>query len=52
MPASYTGLYVQRAIDGTICRVNVVDADGNTIPLKPEIYLERGVGPCGVRIPI
>ncbi|WPH22328.1 hypothetical protein [Variovorax paradoxus] len=43
--SSYTGLYVQRLEDGTIHSVQVVDTGGNSIPLDPETYIERGVKP-------
>ena len=43
--SSYTGLYVQRFEDGTIDSVQVVDTGGNSIPLDPNIYIERGVKP-------
>ncbi len=45
MASSYRGLYVQRLSDGTIHSVQVVDAGGNSIPLDPDTYIQRGVEP-------
>lgn len=45
MASSYKGLYVQRASDGVIHSVQVVDSGGNSIPLDPQIYIDREVEP-------
>lgn len=45
MASSYKGLYVQRLTDGKVHSVQVVDTAGNSIPLDPEIYIERDVEP-------
>jgi hypothetical protein len=49
--SSYKGLYVQRFENGTIHSVQVVDTGGNSIPLDPEIYIERGVKPPIEQLP-
>lgn len=43
--SGYTGLYVQRFEDGAIHSVQVKDSNGISIPLDPQIYIERGVKP-------
>ncbi|SES30053.1 hypothetical protein SAMN04487958_1132 [Vreelandella subterranea] len=45
MESSYKGLYVQRDERGEIISVQVVDTGGNSLPLDPEIYIEREVEP-------
>lgn len=45
MASSYKGLYVQRLSDGTIHSVQVVDTGGNSMPIAPEIYMQREVQP-------
>ncbi|MEZ2293919.1 hypothetical protein [Variovorax sp. RCC_210] len=45
MTSSYTGLYVQRLENGDIHSVQVVDTGGNSIPLDPQVYVDRGVLP-------
>ena len=51
MASSYKGLYVQRLSDGTIHSVQVVDTGGNSIPLNPDIYIQRGVEPPIEQLP-
>ncbi len=43
--SSYTGLYVQRYENGTIHSVQVADPFGNSLPLDPQEYIDRGVKP-------
>lgn len=45
MASSYRGLYVQRNSNGVIDSVQVVDTGGNSIPLPPDVYVDRGVKP-------
>lgn len=45
MASSYKGLYIQRDSNGQIHNVQVADPNGNSIPLNPDIYLERDVKP-------
>lgn len=49
--SSYTGLYVQRLSDGTIHSVQVADPFGNSIPLDPDVYIEREVKPPIEQLP-
>ena len=51
MSSSYTGLYVQRLNDGKIHSVQVVDTGGNSIPLAPDIYVQRDVKPPIDKLP-
>jgi hypothetical protein len=51
MGSNYTGLFVQRSPDGTIHSVQVVDIGGNSIPLPPNIYIERGIRPLIEKLP-
>lgn len=43
--SSYTGLYVQRLDNGTVFSVQVVDTAGNSLPLEPDTYVQRGIKP-------
>lgn len=43
--SNYTGLYVQRLSNGKIDSVQVADPYGNSLPLDPEIYIQRQVKP-------
>ena len=43
--SSYEGLYVQRLTDGTVHSVQVKDSAGNQLPLDPQEYIRRGIGP-------
>ena len=45
MASSYKGLYVQRYSNGQIHNVQVADQNGYSIPLNPDVYLERDVKP-------
>lgn len=45
MASSYRGLYVERNSNGQIHNVQVADPSGNSIPLNPDVYLERDVNP-------
>lgn len=45
MPSSYKGIYVQRDESGNVVSVQVEDTSGNTMPIPPKIYNERGVEP-------
>jgi hypothetical protein len=49
--SNYTGLYVQRYTNGIIHSVQVVDTDGNSIPLDPQLYIERGIFPPIEQLP-
>ena len=48
---SYTGLFVQKLSDGTIFSVQVTDPFGNSIPLEPDIYIEREIKPDIDKLP-
>lgn len=43
--SSYKGLYVQRLENGQVHSVQVEDTGGNSIPLDPNTYQERGISP-------
>lgn len=43
--SSYTGLYVQRLSNGEIFSVQVADTGGNSLPLNPDDYVNRGIRP-------
>jgi hypothetical protein len=43
--SSYTGIYVQRLSSGEIHSVQVKDTAGNSIPLDPAVYVQRGIQP-------
>lgn len=45
MVSVYKGLYVQRLSNGTIHNVQVADPSGISIPLDPDVYLEREIKP-------
>jgi hypothetical protein len=49
--SSYRGIYVQRLSDGTIHSVQVVDSAGNSIPLDPQVYLQRAIEPAMDALP-
>ena len=49
--SSYTGLYVQRLSNGIIHSVQVVDSGGNSLPLNPDIYIERQIKPSIGQLP-
>lgn len=49
--SSYTGLYVQRSDNGDIHSVQVVDTGGNSLPLDPQTYIDRGIQPSIDQLP-
>jgi hypothetical protein len=43
--SSYKGLFVHHLFDGSIDFVQVEDLNGNSLPLPPDEYVNRGIYP-------
>jgi hypothetical protein len=49
--SSYTGIYVQRLSEGTVCSVQVEDSFGNSLSLDPLEYQRRKINPPFDKLP-
>lgn len=45
MTTSYTGIYIQKTSDGLIHSAQVIAPGGHSLPLDPQVYIERNVQP-------
>lgn len=45
MSTEYEGLYVQRLLNGKIISVQIINNDGYTMPIAPDLYVLQAIEP-------